>query len=367
MTDQKNTILAIVLSALVLIGWQYFFGMPQMEKQKQIAAAAGAGTHAAAARRRRRSNPDHAADRRARRPVPGHPAGAGPPAQRARPDHDARGRARRVAARAHRDAEPRRLDRAQGRADRRSRADASTARPSIRSRPPIVLLSPSGSPHPFYAEFGWVGGGGHRQRRLPTADTVWPQEGSGALDGRPAGDADLGQRRGPRVPPHHRGRRQVSVHRQGRGRQQGRRAGDALSLRADLAPRHAADARLLHPARRPDRRARRQGPAGRHLQARSRRRSRDHFNVDQRLARHHRQVLGGDAAARHRRPRFRRASPSSSPATIKTYQTDYLLDPQTIAPGATGAANARLFAGAKEVAGRRRLRQASSSSTASTC
>ena len=33
----------------------------------------------------------------------------------------------------------------------------------------------------------------------------------------------------------------------------------------------------------------------------------------------------------------------------KTYQTDYLLDPQTIAPGATGTANARLFAGAKEV------------------
>jgi YidC/Oxa1 family membrane protein insertase len=34
---------------------------------------------------------------------------------------------------------------------------------------------------------------------------------------------------------------------------------------------------------------------------------------------------------------------------VKKYQTDYLLDPQTIAPGATGSANARLFAGAKEV------------------
>ena len=37
MTDQKNTILAIVLSALVLIAWQYFVGMPQMEKQRQEA------------------------------------------------------------------------------------------------------------------------------------------------------------------------------------------------------------------------------------------------------------------------------------------------------------------------------------------
>ena len=37
MNDQKNTLLAIVLSALVLIVWQYFVGMPQMEKQKQEA------------------------------------------------------------------------------------------------------------------------------------------------------------------------------------------------------------------------------------------------------------------------------------------------------------------------------------------
>src|SRR5262249_15027666 len=35
MSDQKNTILAIVLSALVLIVWQGDFGGPQMEKQKQ--------------------------------------------------------------------------------------------------------------------------------------------------------------------------------------------------------------------------------------------------------------------------------------------------------------------------------------------
>src|SRR5262245_63000456 len=35
MNDPKNTLLAIVLSALVLIGWQFYFGLPQMEKQKQ--------------------------------------------------------------------------------------------------------------------------------------------------------------------------------------------------------------------------------------------------------------------------------------------------------------------------------------------
>ena len=35
MNDQKNMILAIALSALVLIGWQFYFGLPSLDKQKQ--------------------------------------------------------------------------------------------------------------------------------------------------------------------------------------------------------------------------------------------------------------------------------------------------------------------------------------------
>ncbi len=34
MTDNRNTIIAVILSGLVLIGWQYFFNIPQMEKQR---------------------------------------------------------------------------------------------------------------------------------------------------------------------------------------------------------------------------------------------------------------------------------------------------------------------------------------------
>ena len=37
MTDQKNMLLAIILSGIVLFGWQYFVGMPQMEKQRREA------------------------------------------------------------------------------------------------------------------------------------------------------------------------------------------------------------------------------------------------------------------------------------------------------------------------------------------
>src|ERR1700749_2505139 len=34
MSDNRNTILAVILSGLVLIAWQYFYNVPQMEKQR---------------------------------------------------------------------------------------------------------------------------------------------------------------------------------------------------------------------------------------------------------------------------------------------------------------------------------------------
>ena len=37
MIEHKNTILAIVLSLIVVVGWQYFIGYPQMEKQRREA------------------------------------------------------------------------------------------------------------------------------------------------------------------------------------------------------------------------------------------------------------------------------------------------------------------------------------------
>jgi YidC/Oxa1 family membrane protein insertase len=46
--------------------------------------------------------------------------------------------------------------------------------------PPIVLYSPSGSANPYYAEFGWVASSGSTVR-LPDQNTVWQQESIGAL------------------------------------------------------------------------------------------------------------------------------------------------------------------------------------------
>ena len=34
MNDNRNTILAVILSGLVLIAWQYFYNVPQMAKQR---------------------------------------------------------------------------------------------------------------------------------------------------------------------------------------------------------------------------------------------------------------------------------------------------------------------------------------------
>src|ERR1700742_2704113 len=34
MNDNRNTIIAVILSGLVLIAWQYFYNMPQMEKRR---------------------------------------------------------------------------------------------------------------------------------------------------------------------------------------------------------------------------------------------------------------------------------------------------------------------------------------------
>src|SRR5215470_1071385 len=136
--DQKNTLLAIVLSALVLIGWQFYFGLPQMEKQKQ-------------AQQQQQSQQQPGA------PPPQAPGTAPPaPGQPSAPPAQTMSRESALAV------SPRvRIDTPSlsgSIALKGARIDdlslikyRETVDPNS---PPIVLLAPSGSPHPFYAEFG---------------------------------------------------------------------------------------------------------------------------------------------------------------------------------------------------------------------
>jgi YidC/Oxa1 family membrane protein insertase len=183
MNDQKNTILAIALSAAVLIGWQYFVGMPQMEKQKQEAQQRQQQTQAPTP-----GTPGTA-------PTPGTTSAPGTPGAPAQPTTtapQAPGQAPAPGQQATRQAALA--------ASPRVAIDTPTISGSIALKggriddislvkyretvnpksDPIVLLAPSGSPHPFYAEFGWVPAAGVTVK-LPGPDTVWTQEGRGSL------------------------------------------------------------------------------------------------------------------------------------------------------------------------------------------
>ena len=177
MSDQKNTILAIVLSALVLIVWQVFYGVPHMDKQKQIQQQQA----------QERSQQPPAIPQQ----TPGASEPQSPPAPGAVPQ--APSQAGGVPAQTMtRDAALA--------ASPRVRIDTPSLSGSISLKgariddlslvkyretvdpnsPPIVLLAPSGSAHPFYAEFGWSAPSG-ASVKLPTSDTLWQQQGSGAL------------------------------------------------------------------------------------------------------------------------------------------------------------------------------------------
>src|SRR5436305_8253871 len=180
MSDQKNTILAIVLSALVLIGWQIFFGMPQAEKQKQI---------------QQQQAQEHAQQQQQQQPqtAPGAQQTPGQGAQpRSAPQASGQASAPAAAQPLTREAAlatsprvpidtPRVAGSINLKGARLDDLSLTKYRETVDpNSPPIVLLAPSGSPHPFYAEFGWSPPSG-ASVKLPTADTLWQQQGSGVL------------------------------------------------------------------------------------------------------------------------------------------------------------------------------------------
>ena len=162
MNDHKNTILAFVLSLIVVIGWEYYFARPEMEKQAQ---------------QQEQTQPNSAQPPTA---APGASAPTAPNAPSAQPPTQTRAAVISASPRVAIDT-PRlhgSIDLKGGRIDDLSLEQyRETTDPNS---PAIVLLSPSGAPDAYYAEFGWVAGSG-TSVPMPGPDTIWKQDGSGTL------------------------------------------------------------------------------------------------------------------------------------------------------------------------------------------
>ena len=204
MLENRNTILAVILSGLVLLAWQYFYNIPTMEKQRAAQQAELAQKQAASPAPTPSATPSttpSASGAPSQAPIPGAPTTNVPVQNRAT-----------VIA-----------------AGPRVKIDTPSISGSIAltgariddvalvkyretvdpKSPAIELFSPSGTKEPFYAEFGFVPAAG-ATTKMPDKDTVWKQEGANTLTATTPVVLT-----GSDLQAHHFDRRQVSLHYQG--------------------------------------------------------------------------------------------------------------------------------------------------------
>jgi YidC/Oxa1 family membrane protein insertase len=335
MTDNRNTILAVILSGLVLLGWQYFFNIPQMEKQRAAQVAQSQMTKPA-------QEPGNA-------PPP--QAGAAPSANV--PANNQPGSVAAVSRDTAIAATPRvKIDtpRLSGSISLRGARIDDLSLVQFRetvdpTSPAIVLYSPSGTENPYYAEFGWVAASGSAVR-IPDQNTVWQQESTGSLT--PNHPVTLKYDNGDGLT----FRRTISVDDRYLFtiKDDVSNVGNAPATLYPFAliSRHGAPKvagyYILH-----------EGLIGYlgddGLQEYSYKKIDDAKAVNFKATngwlgitdKYWASALLPDSRA-HLQARFS----SNLVGSVRTYQTDYLQDAQTIAIGGTGSVSARLFAGAKE-------------------
>lgn len=177
--DQKNMLLAILLSVCVLLGWQYFYASPKVQRERDRLTKVEEQKKKAGAQTPARTNPGGQAPA-----APNAPAVAGAPPQTAGSVPLATSISRKAAL------------------GRSPRVKIST--PSIdgtinlkggriddimlvnyhetpdKSSPEIVVFSPADAPSPYFAEHGWIAGPGTKVK-LPGRDTVWTVTGGKTL------------------------------------------------------------------------------------------------------------------------------------------------------------------------------------------
>ena len=341
MLDNRNTILAVILSGLVLIAWQYFYNIPAMEKQRAAQQAQAELQKKAGATQPNNATPAGTPPQAGSAPAPG-PAAA-PSATTATVVDRSAALAATTRIKIETPSVIGSISLKGARIDDLSLVKfRETVDPNS---PPIVLYSPSGTAEPYYAEFGWVGAAGSTVR-LPDQNTMWQQESIGSLT--PTSPVVLKYDNGEGLV----FRRTISVDDRYLFtlKDEVNNTGNApVTLYPyALISRHGTPQvsgyYILH-----------EGLIGylgdQGLQQYTYKKIDDDKNVSFKVTdgwlgmtdKYWASALLPDTSAQ-----LQARYSSNLVGTIRTYQTDYLQDPQTIAIGGTGSVNARLFAGAKE-------------------
>ncbi len=176
--DQKNMLLAILLSVAVLLGWQYFYATPKVQQERERRARVEAQTKTGG----QTATPTPSVGGEA----PSAPGGgtSGAPVQSAGSAPVALAISREAAlAKSKRAAITTpsltgSVNLTGGRID-----DISLVKyheTIDRTSPNIVLFSPANAPKPYFAEHGWVAGPGEAVK-LPGRDTIWQVAGDARL------------------------------------------------------------------------------------------------------------------------------------------------------------------------------------------
>jgi YidC/Oxa1 family membrane protein insertase len=168
--QQKNLLLAVVLSMAVLLAWQIFYAGPKLKQEQAHQRAVEQSQPTTASK-----SPTDTMAPPAAAPS-GTVPGAAPAAQPAESREAALAQSPRL---------PIETPSLKGSIALKSgRLDDlvlvkyhATVDPKS---PNVILLSPTNSPEPYFAEYGWVGQGGTTPK-LPDRDTLWSVEGSPTL------------------------------------------------------------------------------------------------------------------------------------------------------------------------------------------
>jgi YidC/Oxa1 family membrane protein insertase len=168
--QQKNLLLAVVLSMAVLLAWQVFYANPKLKEQK---------AHEQATEQSQPATPGKA-PAEGTAPSAAAPSGEVPGAASVPAPTETREQALKSSPRLPIETPSLRgsIDLKSGRIDDLVLVKYhETVDPKS---PNVVLLSPTNSPNPYFAEYGWVAQGATKVK-LPDRETLWSVEGSPTL------------------------------------------------------------------------------------------------------------------------------------------------------------------------------------------